>query len=140
MRKDVSTIARERQVKVIFVASYHHKPNKVGLEEQWVFVDPDDEASDLYILNKLKHGEIVITDDIGFASLALSKGAYVLSSRGKEYKEKTIELALHFRYMATKARRSKKYGKGPRPFTEEDRHQFRRSLQQLLLKLAKIER
>lgn len=125
-------------MKTQFVASYNHKPNRIFTKENWVFVDPDEEAADIYILNHIKRGDLLITDDIGFASLALPKGAYVLSSRGKEYKEDMIELSLQFRYEAAKDRRRGNYGKGPRPFTNEDRERFIRYLRQLVSKVIEM--
>lgn len=39
----------------------------------------------MYILNNIKTKDILITQDIGLASLVLQKGAFVLSANGKIY-------------------------------------------------------
>jgi len=119
-----------------FIASYDHKSNREEESGEWIFVDPGRDSADLYILNHIKHQDILITQDIGLASLALSKGVYVLSPRGTEYKDESIVTALDFRFLAAKARRAGKYGKGPKAFTDLDRQQFQESLRRLLSNLA----
>ncbi len=123
--KDViSVIAKDLKLEVFFIASYYHKPSNMNEGENWTFVDPDREACDLYILNHIKRGDILVTQDIGLASLALQKGSFVFSPRGTEYREETIDTALDFRYLAAKDRRRGKFSKGPKPFTDKDRNLF----------------
>ena len=107
-------IAIKRNWQVIFVASYDHIPNKEGEYGEWVFVDPGNDAADLYILNHIKRHDVLITQDIGLASLVLAKGVYALSHKGKEYKEDSIRTALDYRYLAAKERAKGNYGKGPK--------------------------
>lgn len=105
---------------------------------EWIFVDPGKEAADLYILNHIRKGEILITQDIGLASLVLPKGVYALSPRGTEYKEETIGISLDFRYLAAKEREKGRYGKGPKPFTSEDRQNFQGALRSILSKIEGV--
>ncbi|MDI5789561.1 DUF188 domain-containing protein [Bacillus licheniformis] len=42
-------------------------------EENWTYVDPHKEAADLYIANHVRPGDVVVTQDIGLASLLLGK-------------------------------------------------------------------
>jgi uncharacterized protein len=83
-------------------------------------------------MNHVKAGDLVITQDIGLASTLLPKDVYVLSPRGIPFEEKSIYLALDMRYLSAKARRNGVYGKGPKPFTNEDRIRFRNELIQIL--------
>ncbi|WHY82718.1 YaiI/YqxD family protein [Siminovitchia fortis] len=124
VKEEISQIAKDLKLEVFFIASYYHKPSTVKEGDNWTFVDPDREACDLYILNHAKRGDILVTQDIGLASLALQKGVYVFSPRGTEYKEETIDTALDFRYLAAKDRERGKFWKGPKPFKDEDRHRF----------------
>ncbi|WKB37262.1 DUF188 domain-containing protein [Terrilactibacillus sp. S3-3] len=56
------------------MASYAH----YGSDRQaaWIFVDPDREAADLYIVNHAKRGDVVVTQDMGLASLLTNKGNF----------------------------------------------------------------
>ena len=103
-----------------------------------MFVDPGSDAADLYILNHIKPHNVLVTQDIGLASLVLPKGVYALSHMGKEYKEETIGTALDFRYLAAKERAKGNYGKGPKPFTSADRQRFSVSLCSLLSKIEGV--
>lgn len=124
VKAEVASLGRKYGLDVLFVASYDHKPSALKEDEEWIFVDPGREASDLYIHNHIKPGDTVITQDIGLASLILQKGAYAVSSKGNEYHKDTIDIALQFRYLAAKDREQGKYGKGPPPFTSKDRQRF----------------
>ncbi|MFD1705433.1 YaiI/YqxD family protein [Siminovitchia sediminis] len=127
VKNEISLIGKKYSIQVTFVASYNHKPSVIQDEDHWIFVDPDSEACDIYILNHIYEGDIIVTQDIGLASLALRKGVYVFSPRGTKYREETIDTALDFRYLAARNRRLGKYGKGPKPFTAEDRDRFQKA-------------
>ncbi|MGM0844210.1 MAG: YaiI/YqxD family protein [Bacillota bacterium] len=123
VKEEITGLCEEHGVKVIFIASNAHRKTDTGNEE-WVYVDSSKEAADLYIMNHIKRGDAIVTQDIGLASVVLPKGVYAISPRGKEFKEETISTALDFRYLSAKERRKGKYGKGPKPFTSEDRERF----------------
>ena len=120
-----------------FVASYAHMKNNLK-KMQWKFVDSTKEAVDLYIMNHVKAGDLVITQDIGLASTLLPKDVYVLSPRGIPFEEKSINKALDRRYLSAKARRNRLYGKDPKPFTNEDRIRFKNELIQILSGLMNV--
>lgn len=103
--------------------------------DEWTFVDSSKEAVDLYIQNYSKRGDVVITQDIGLASTLLLNGVHVLSPRGNVYEEGQIHTALDMRYLSAKARRQGVYGKGPKPFKEEDRQRFKNELTKILSKI-----
>jgi hypothetical protein len=124
VRNEISAIASGRRERLLFVASYNHKPGDIKGYGEWSFVDPDAEASDMYILNHIQNKDILITHDIGLASLALQKGAVVLSPTGHMFTENEMDTALHLRYWARKERERGHYGKGPKPFGTGDRHHF----------------
>lgn len=116
---------------VIFVASYSHVSNHTA-EERWVYVENEKEAADLFILNHVNKRDIVVTQDIGLASTLLPKEVFVLSPRGSIYNEEDIVTALDMRYLSAKARRQGNFGKGPKPFSKEDRQRFINQLTLLL--------
>lgn len=100
------------------------------------YVDNSKEAVDLAIMNEVKENDVVITQDIGLASTLLPKKVQVISPRGILYLEKDISIALDMRYLSAKARRRGVYGKGPKPFTEEDRQRFKKNFKRILSKNA----
>ncbi|WP_019154544.1 YaiI/YqxD family protein [Robertmurraya massiliosenegalensis] len=134
VKAEIVEIAQNFDVNVSFVASYNHVTNDT-LGGTWHYVDSDKEAADLFIMNHVDAGDIAVTQDIGLASTLLSKRVTVLSPRGSLYEEKDIDSALHMRYLSAKARRQGKYGKGPKPFTIEDRIHFRKNFTNLLSKI-----
>lgn len=95
-------------------------------------MDSDKEAADLFIMNHVKKGDVVVTQDIGLASILLSKEVCVLSPRGILFAEDQIETALDMRYLSAKARQQGKYGKGPKPFTNLDRERFVKKITEIL--------
>lgn len=80
--------------------------------EHGIFLDSDNEATDLYIMNHARAKDVAVTQDIGLASMLLSKKVYVMDPRGHLYDEKDIKAALHMRYLSAEVRRQGKYGKG----------------------------
>lgn len=127
--------AKEFNVPIIFVASIKNKTNKYQ-EAQWVYVDWDKEAADLYMMNVAKRHDIAVTSDIGLAAALLGKGVCVLSPKGTFYNENNIDSLLFMRHTAAKKRRSGVYSKGPKAFTESDRKHFQESLVKILSNFA----
>ncbi|AOH55741.1 hypothetical protein ABE28_015375 [Peribacillus muralis] len=134
VKSEILHCARLHDIDVCFVASYKNMMNEP--EGKWVYVDADKEAADLYIVNSVKKGDIVVTADIGLAGTLLPKGVYVLSPRGKEYTDENIFMLLDMRYQSAKLRRQGKHTKGPKPFTKEDRLCFTNILLKTLSNFA----
>ncbi|MGP7819059.1 YaiI/YqxD family protein [Niallia sp. 01092] len=137
VKQEIVEIAKSYCVETLFVASYAHM-KKEQENMNWKYVDNSKEAVDLFIMNKVKKQDIVITQDIGLASTLLLKEVYVLSPRGIVIEEKDIHTALHMRYLSAKARRRGVYGKGPKPFIDDDRQRFRKNLMRILSKIEGV--
>jgi uncharacterized protein YaiI (UPF0178 family) len=95
-------------------------------------VDTGKEEADLYIVNHVQKNDIVISQDIGLAGLLIRKDVIVVTPRGKRYTDANIDTALQFRYLSAMERRSGKYTKGPKKFTEEDTVNFITALEKIL--------
>lgn len=134
VKEEIVEISRNFDTKVIFIASYNHVPNE-PIDGTWHYVDSDKEAADLFIMNHANAYDIAVTQDIGLASTLLAKKVYVLSPRGSLYEERDIDAALHMRFVSEKMRRQGKYGKGPKPFTNEDRICFKKNFIKILSKI-----
>ncbi|MGM0874299.1 MAG: YaiI/YqxD family protein [Bacillota bacterium] len=128
-------IAGKHNIEVIFVASYNHTSDKT-YGGSWIFVDTGKEEADLYIVNHVQKNDIVISQDIGLAGLLIRKDVIVVTPRGKRYTDANIDTALQFRYLSAMERRSGKYTKGPKKFTEEDTINFITALEKILSKDA----
>ncbi|GGG10571.1 hypothetical protein GCM10010916_29300 [Paenibacillus abyssi] len=120
---------------VLMVASYDHRLEpEAGVEV--VQVDRSDQSVDLYISNRVKRGDIVITQDFGLATITLAKGAVVLSNRGQRYEDSTIDFLMERRHELAKQRRGGGRTKGPRAMTDEDRRRFQQKLTKVLQEFA----
>lgn len=131
--KDIITeVAQKQQIPVIWVASIEH--NIQSQYGQIIVVDHEPEAADLYIVNHTDPNDIVITQDLGLASLVLVRGARALTPSGTDLGEKNIEALLTQRYLNKKAR-SQGYRIGrTRSRTPEDNRRFRQVLISTLIK------
>jgi len=132
VKKEIIAAASEYGVETVFVASYAHRLNESGEGVTLVQVDPSDQSADMYIANRIRSGDVLVTGDYGLAALALAKGAQALSNSGLWYTSDNIDHMLDRRHAHMKLRRRGKYGKGPKPFTDKDRNDFLQSLTKLL--------
>ena len=82
--------------------------------------------------NLPRPGDVVVTQDIGLASMVLGRGAQAIGVRGHVYSPLTIDAALFVRHEEKKVRRAGGRTKGPDPFCDEDRERFVRNLERLL--------
>lgn len=90
------------------------------------------DSADFAIVERLQPGDVVVTQDIGLASMALGRGSRAIGVRGRVYDPATIDAQLLIRHEEKKVRRAGGRTKGPDPFTNEDRARFVRNLERLL--------
>ncbi|EAG4182957.1 YaiI/YqxD family protein [Listeria monocytogenes] len=124
VKTEIKQVAEEFQLEVTFVASFNHYSVNTG-GENWIFVDTGKESADMRMMNLAKKGDIIITQDIGLASILLAKGTFVFSNRGELYREEEMSLMLDIRYRHAKERQQGKYSKGPKAMSEQDRSLFK---------------
>ena len=116
---------------VLLVASYDHRlQEEEGVRV--VQVDRSSQSVDLYIVNHIRRGDIVVTQDFGLATISLAKGATVLSNRGQRYDDATIDFLMERRHEQAKIRRGGGRSKGPRAMSGEDRVRFQQKLTKVL--------
>ena len=135
VKDEAIEISLNYQLETVIVTSIDHYsrkdyPSLVSV----VYVDKGSDAADYRIIGLIKSGDIVVTQDYGLASLALQKGAAAIHQKGTEYTPQTIDLLLEQRHFSGKIRKSGGRTKGPKPFTKEDREQFKESLSALIQK------
>ena len=90
------------------------------------------DSADFAIVERLRPEDVVVTQDIGLASMVLGRGAAAIGVRGRVYTKATIDMDLFIRHEATKVRRAGGRTRGPAAFTAEDRERFSRNLAELL--------
>ena len=76
IQEEIVEIAYERG-NTLFIASNAHMKNDLN-NMKWKFVASTKEAVDLYIMNHVKAGDLVVTQDIGLASTLLPKDGLVI--------------------------------------------------------------
>lgn len=90
------------------------------------------DTADFAIVNQLEPGDIVVTQDIGLAGMALGRNCAAIGVRGRIYDKATIDMQLFIRHEEKKVRRAGGRTKGPDAFTSDDRERFVRNLTELL--------
>ncbi len=90
------------------------------------------DSADFAIVERLQPDDVVVTQDIGLASMVLGRGAAAIGVRGRIYSRATIDMDLFIRYEEKKVRRAGGRTRGPAAFTDEDRERFVRNLTELL--------
>ena len=129
---DIVDLAHNHEIPVFLISNICHdysSRENVSL----IQVDNEPEAADLALMNYSRTGDIVVTQDMGVASMLLGKKAKVLSPRGLIYTEENIVPLLEMRHTMQKERRRGHWrGGGPKRFSESDRRRFLKSLRHLL--------
>jgi len=134
VKSEIAHVVRSCGATAVMVSSHAHvlTPEEAVTV---VTVDASDQAADLYIANMLTSRDVLVTGDYGLAAIGLSRGAAVLTPRGKEIRDDDIGGLLEQRHWSAKLRRGGKRTKGPPAFTGEDRARFLQKLTALLQNL-----
>lgn len=64
------------------------------------------DSADFAIVARLSAGDVVVTQDIGLASMVLGRGAAAISVRGHVFRKETIDMELFVRHEEKKVRRA----------------------------------
>ena len=129
VKETVIEVAVEKALDVVIVTSVDHYSLKDYPENvSFVYVDKGADAADFKIVQLIKKGDLLITQDYGLASLVLPKGVSVLHQLGYQY----IDGLLEQRYFSGQIRRKGGRTKGPKPFTDKDRTTFKQALIELV--------
>ncbi|MFD0050036.1 YaiI/YqxD family protein [Actinomycetes bacterium NPDC127524] len=125
--------ASDFEIQVILVTSFSHFSNaEQPSGVKTIYVDSGADAADYRIVKLVEKGDIIVTQDYGLASLGLAKGNIVLHHKGFRYTNENIDQLLQTRYLSAMARKGGQRTKGPKPFTAEDREQFRDLFKQII--------
>ena len=133
VKNEVIALAEQYGLDVILVSSIAHYSNETHPDfVQVIYVEKGADQADFKIVQLAKKHDIIITQDYGLASLLLPKGCYVLHHKGSQYTTENIDQLLHDRHFSAMARKSGQRTKGPKPFTKENRQQFKDTFERFL--------
>lgn len=122
--------AQKRGIPVVMVCDTSHELRD-GYSEV-VTIDKGADSADYALINRIKPGDTVVTQDYGVAAMALSKGAFVLHQDGFVYDNDTIDELLFKRHLGQKIRRSGGRTKGPKKRDRSLDELFRQKLIELI--------
>lgn len=122
--------ARERKIEAHIFCDTCHVFEKPGAETHVVPKGAD--SADFALVNFVRRGDIVVTQDYGLASMALSRGAVCINQDGNEYTEDNIDGLLFARHTSKKVRNAGGRIKGPPKRTKEQDARFREKLSEMM--------
>lgn len=102
-----------------------------------VSVSSGRDAADFAVVERLSPGDVVVTQDIGLAAMAIGRGAGAISPRGRIFHLATIDAELAVRHAEAKLRRAGGRHGGPPKFTDEDREHFVEQLERLITEMGR---
>ena len=112
-------IARQFGVPVIILCDISHQIEREGA--QTLVFDKGSDSVDFALVNRVKPGDVVVTQDYGLASMCLAKRVRVLNQNGLEYTADNMDALMLRRYENKKLLRAGKHPKGsPKRTKEQD--------------------
>ena len=123
-------IAKENNIKIVIVKNY-----AVELDDPYaeiITVDISNDSADYYIVNRIKPGNILVTQDYGLAAMGLAKNAYCINQNGLLITDNNIDEILNRRHISQTLRRKQNiYTKFKKrnPQADED---FEKNLKKLI--------
>lgn len=97
-----------------------------------IVVSKGADSADFALVNLVKAGDTVVTQDYGLAAMCLAKKANVLNQNGLIFTEFNISSLLEQRHLSKKIRMAGGRTKGPSKRTKEQDEAFLRSLRKIL--------
>ena len=123
-------IAKQFSVPVIILCDASHQIEREGA--QTLVFDKGADSVDFALVNRVKPGDVVVTQDYGLASMCLAKCARVLNQNGLEYTADNIDALMLRRYRKQKTPSCRKAPKGSPKRTKEQDARFADTLEKIL--------
>ena len=123
-------ICHAHSVPVLILCDTAHRIKRDGAET--IVFDKGADSVDFALVNRVRPGDVVITQDYGLAAMCLSRRARVLNQNGLEYTADNIEWLLEQRHHNKKLLRAGKHLKGPAKRTKEQNEAFETALGRML--------
>lgn len=126
----IEETARSNNISVIMYCDINHVLNSNYSTIK--YVDSGFQSVDMFLINEVKKGDIVITQDYGVAAMALGKGCYSISPKGYIYDDENIDRLLFERHISSKVRRSGGKTYNPKKRTKKDDERLKNGLIKLI--------
>lgn len=124
------SISKRFGVECTILCDTSHEFHKDGIKT--VTVEKGADSVDFKIVNLVKTGDIVVTQDYGLAAMCLARQAVPISQNGLVFNDKNIDQLLFTRYVSKKIRNAGGRLKGPSKRTLEQDKAFETALTKLL--------
>jgi uncharacterized protein YaiI (UPF0178 family) len=122
VKEIIVRLARELGIQVMmFIDTSHILDDGYS---QVTVVEKAKDSVDIALINKVERNDIVVTQDFGVATMAISKKAYALNQNGLIFNDSNIDRLLFERYLSQKVRRSGGRTVNARKRTKEDNERF----------------
>lgn len=132
-------VARQRNIECLILCDTSHVYDKKGART--VTVSSGTDSVDFKLVNMVKKGEVVITQDYGLAAMCLAKKAVPIRQDGMVYNSANIDSLLYARYISQLMRRR---GERIKPYAKRKpvkKHMsFEASLRSVLESLTRSEK
>lgn len=123
-------MARQNNTDCLIICDTSHFFEKEGATTIVVSKGPD--SADFALVNMIRTGDIVITQDYGLAAMSLARRGIAVSQNGMVYDNSNMDSLLFARYSAKKIRSSGGRIKGPAKRTADQDIQFEAALARLM--------
>ncbi|WP_199618780.1 YaiI/YqxD family protein [Paenibacillus alkalitolerans] len=134
VKEEIARAALPFGIPVWMVSSYNHVlPDLPGVTN--FTVDASSQSADLFIANRLRRGDVLVTGDYGLATIGLAKQAFVMSPRGLVFTDENIGRLLDERHYSAKRRRAGLRSRGPKPLSVHEKDTFLHVLTKVLRNL-----
>ncbi len=135
--KDILIRAATRlNFQIIFIAN---QPIRVPESEliSMIVVEAGPDIADNKIVELAEEGDLVVSEDIPLADRVISKGAFIISTRGELYTKENIKQRLATRDLLSELRNVGVETGGPAGFSQKDTRLFANQLDRFLTKIIK---
>lgn len=128
-------VAQRFELPILLLCDTSHEMQREGAKT--ITVSKGADAVDFVLVNRVKSGDVVITQDYGLAAMVLAKRGYAIDQNGRAYSEDNIDQLLHGRHVAKKIRQGGGRMKGPKKRNPQDNENFERNFVSLLERITK---
>jgi uncharacterized protein YaiI (UPF0178 family) len=127
-------LAKEMDGEMVWVCNHASRPPWVepGSKLSVRHMDIASQAADMELMNLSRPGDIVVTGDLGLASVCVSRGAAALSPRGFWYRVEDMAQRLEWRALGARLRRGGVNLDKKPAATRLDDHRFEEELRHAL--------
>lgn len=123
-------LAKQHNLPCTLLCDTAHQIERPGVRT--ITVSKGADSADFALVNLVKRGDLVVTQDYGLAAMCLSRGAIPIHQDGMVYSDANIDSLLFFRAAAKKIRNAGGRLKGPAKRTKEQDKAFEAALRVIL--------